>query len=138
MGKKQDPRAKASIAGYRKAKSLGEREHRVRKAAEARVRKAAEKLAAKEAARQAKIDEAAEGYCELPAVVLRDGTVKAIDYLTAIEIVTHYLPALGVDVEHSGYDVGDRRYELRTVQLGGREAAVAFDPSDGLHATGLR
>src|ERR1700744_3978234 len=98
-------RVRASKAGYRKAIQVAARQRREALAAEARVRKAAEKLAAKEAARQAKIDEAAEGYCELPAVVLRDGTVKHIDYPTAIEIITHYLPALGVDVEHSGHDV---------------------------------
>jgi hypothetical protein len=124
---KQDARAKASQAGYKKALRASTREQRIRKSEEARVRRAQEKLAAREAERQAKIDEAAEGYCELPAVVLRDGTVRHIDYPTAIEIVSQYLGALGVDVEHSGYDTGDKRYELRTVQLGGRDMTVVFD-----------
>jgi hypothetical protein len=131
MGKVKDPRAKASVAGYRKAKTLAEREHRVRKANDARVRRAQEKLEAKAADRQAKIDAAAEGYCTLPALVLRDGTVKALSNLSdAVLVVRQYLDALGVDVEHSGYDVGDERYELRTVQLGGEEMTVVLDPDD--------
>lgn len=134
MGKVKDPRAKASAVGYRKAKTLAEREHRVRKANEARVRKAAERLEQKAADRQAKIDAAAEGYCDLPAVVLRDGTVKSISCTTAVEIIDKYLGALGVDVEHSGYDVGDSRYELRTVQLGGKDMTVVLDPSVGSQA----
>lgn len=125
---KADPRAKASAAGYRKAKTLAERANRQRKASEARARKAQEKLEAKASDRQAKIDEAAEGYVDLPAVVLRDGTVKGISCTTAVEVVEQYLDALGVDVEHSGYDVGDERYELRTVQLGGEEMTVVLDP----------
>lgn len=130
MGKVKDPRAKASAAGYRKAKTLAEREHRVRKSDEARVRKAQEKLEQKAAGRQAKIDAAAEGYCDLPAVVLRDGTVKSVSLTYAVNLLGFYLDALGVDVEHSGYDVGDKRYELRTVQLGGKDAAVVLDADE--------
>lgn len=127
---KADPRAKASKAGYQRALRLAAKERRNALAAGERVRKAQEKLEAKAADRQAKVDEAAEGYVDLPAVVLRDGTVKGIGYPTAIEIVSQYLDALGVDVEHSGYDVGDERYELRTVQLGGEEMTVVLDPAD--------
>jgi hypothetical protein len=131
---KADPRAKASAAGYRKAKKLAEREHRVRKSNEARVRKAQERLEAKALERQAKIDEAAEGYVDLPALVTRDGTVKPLSMEQAIAVVELYFDALGVDVEHSGYDVGDSRYELRTIQLGGEEMTVVFDAADPMQA----
>jgi hypothetical protein len=60
--------------------------------------------------------------------VLRDGTVRSVSLDIVVESLCYYLPALGVDVEHSGYDVGDSRYELRTVQLGGEEMAFVLDP----------
>ena len=125
-----DPRAKACKAGYQKALKLAARQRREVLANETRIRKAIERLEAKEADRQAKIDAAAGGYCDLPALVLRDGTVKHIDWVTCVEIIETYLHALGVDVEHSGYDVGDDRYELRTVQLGGKDMTVVLDPAD--------
>jgi DNA polymerase I-like protein with 3'-5' exonuclease and polymerase domains len=37
-----------------------------------------------------------------------------------------------LDCENSGYPLGHKLYELRTVQLGGEEAAVVFDASDPL------
>jgi hypothetical protein len=122
--------AKEAAKAERKAAQAAAREQRAILAAEARARRAAERLEAIAAAKRAKIDEAAEGYCDLPAVVLRDGTVKHIDGVTCVEVIDKYLGALGVDVEHSGYDVGDKRYELRTVQLGGKEMTVVLDPAD--------
>lgn len=126
-------RIRASKAGYRKALQLAAKQRREKLANEARVRKAIERLEAKAAEHQAKIDAAAEGYVDLPALVTRDGTVKAISLMQAIEVIELYLDALGVDVEHSGYDVGDERYELRTVQLGGEEMTVVFDAADRHH-----
>lgn len=111
-----DPRAKACREGYRKALGLAKKE----------LNRRNRELAKVEAAR-AKLDAAEEGRCSLPAVVFRDGTVKPVSYEDAIEILEHYLTDLCLDTETSGYWVGHRYYELRTVQLGGEEMAVVFD-----------
>lgn len=46
--------------------------------------------------------------------------------------------ALTVDVETSGYPVGHQHYVLRTVQLGGSQAAWVFDVRDGEGAEPVR
>lgn len=119
-----------SIKGYLKAKKLAERYNRKlateRKKVETAERRKQEALDA----RAAKLLAAEEGHVELPAVVLRDGSVKAIALPTAVEIVSQYLEDLFLDCETSGYWVGHRHYELRTVQLGGEEMAVVLDAAD--------
>jgi DNA polymerase I-like protein with 3'-5' exonuclease and polymerase domains len=114
-----DPRVKACKAGYARAKRAAEKENR--------TRLAREQIAA---AKQQKRDEAEEGRVQLPAVVLRDGTVKEIHAMTAVEIIEQYLEDLCLDTETSGYWVGHQYYELRTVQLGGEEMAVVLDAAD--------
>jgi len=118
---KLDERARSCRSAYLKAKRLAEKENR----ALARRQEAVN-------AKQQKIDEAAEGYIPLPAVVFRDGIVKTVTLTDALEILEHYLEDLGLDTETSGYWIGHRYYELRTVQLGGEEMAVVFDADDNL------
>jgi DNA polymerase I-like protein with 3'-5' exonuclease and polymerase domains len=135
---KLDQRARSCRAAYKKALSLAARENRARKAQENRRLKAEQKAADALAAKQLKIDEAADGYCDLPALVLRDGTVRPLDMITALDVVEAYLDELYVDVEHSGYDIGHELYELRTVQLGGEEMAVVFDAADEMQQDIIR
>jgi DNA polymerase I-like protein with 3'-5' exonuclease and polymerase domains len=116
---KLDPRAKACRAGYLRALAAARKE-----------RTARDRVQAKADARQQKIDEAAEGYLELPAVVLRDGTVKSVSLETAVEALAYYLGDLCLDTETSGYWIGHVYYELRTIQLGGEEMAVVLDAAD--------
>lgn len=112
-----------ALREHRKAERAEEREQKKRETAERKVREKAELKAAR-------IAEAEEGHVTLPAVVLRDKTVKAIDPATAVEIISQYLGGLCLDVEHSGYDLGHQHYELRTVQLGGEDMAVVLDAAD--------
>lgn len=114
-----DARAKASKAAYGKAKRLAERENRARVVALKR-----------QAERDARLDAAEGGRIPLPAVVFRDGTVKSVSPAEAVEVVSLYLEDLCLDTETSGYWIGHSSYELRTVQLGGEEAAVVFDAAD--------
>jgi P4 family phage/plasmid primase-like protien len=102
--------------------------------------KAAEK---REAKRQAAIATAAGPVYELPALVLRDGSVRSISVEDANALLsTITMPtsgkgtALTVDVETSGYPVGHADYVLRTVQLGNKGFAVVLDPTE--HAEQIR
>lgn len=100
-------------------------------AREERARQRDERRAREKA--QAKLDKIAEaegGKCELPAVVLRDGTVRHVPLADALDAASLYLGALCLDVETSGYWIGHRHYQLRTVQLGGEEMAVVLDAAD--------
>lgn len=116
-----DPRAKSSRSGYWQAKRLAEKENRALAREQAKVDAARAKLLAAE-----------EGRCTLPAVVFRDGTVKPVDYEDAVSVIEHYLQDLCLDTETSGYWIGHRYYELRTIQLGGEEMAVVLDADDKL------
>lgn len=127
-----DQRAKSSRAGYLKAFKLGARENRAAERERAKLETAEAKRQSVLAAGQVKLDEAEGGRVSLPAVVLRDGTVKSVDLATAAEVVSQYLDALMLDVETSGYWIGHRHYELRTVQLGGEEMAVVLDAADSV------
>lgn len=86
------------------------------------------KEAKAEAKRQA-ISEAAGPDVQLPAVVLRDGTVAEVT-LTDARALLDGLPELTVDVETSGYPLGHELYELRLVQLGDDTFGVVLDPAD--------
>lgn len=93
-----------------------------------RYTKAAQKAADKEAARQA----AAGEQVPLPALVVRDGVITAIDAARAgseIGLACMRAGALTVDIENTGYPIGHANYALRTVQLGDEQAAVVFDPA---------
>jgi P4 family phage/plasmid primase-like protien len=87
----------------------------------------------REAKRQAAIAEAAGPTYELPALVLRDGSVRSIsleDANALLATVTTTDAPLTVDIENSGYPVGHADYVLRTVQLGNAHFAVVLDPHD--------
>lgn len=94
--------------------------------------RAAAKAAAKAEALAAKIAEAAGAVLELPALVLRDGTVTPIGLtdVPGIADAFGWGAELTVDVEHTGYPVGHADYALRTIQLGGEHAAVVLDAAD--------
>jgi phage/plasmid-associated DNA primase/DNA polymerase I-like protein with 3'-5' exonuclease and polymerase domains len=88
-----------------------------------------------EAKRQAAIEAAAGPVYELPALVLRDGSVRSISLEDADALLaTITMPSSGqgavltVDIENSGYPVGHADYVLRTVQLGNEHFAVVLDP----------
>jgi len=76
---------------------------------------------------------AVEPVIELPALVRRGGKPQSISLERAaqgLRGVVKRCGALTVDVESSGYPVGHRHYQLRTIQLGGEAAAVVFDATD--------
>lgn len=129
---KMDERAKSCRAGYKKALSAAKKERRKSEVRTARIRKAEEKAWLKEEERWKKIREAEGELIELPAVVLRDGTVKHVDLATALELIDAYQEEMCLDVETSGFDLGHRKFELRTIQLGGEEMAVVLDALDPL------
>lgn len=84
-----------------------------------------------EAKRQA-ISEAAGPDVQLPAVVLRDGTVTEVT-LEDAQALLEGLPEVTVDVETSGYPLGHELYELRLVQLGCEDFGVVLDPANPDH-----
>jgi len=84
---------------------------------------------------------AMEGSIPLPALVGRDLTPRAVSLRAASREVRAALArcgALTVDVETTGYPVGHRDYQLRTVQLGDAQAAVVFDATNPDHAGVIR
>lgn len=89
-------------------------------------------------ARAAKIAELGGAAVQLPAVVLRDGTILPADAATARAWLEPCLGELSVDVEHSGYQLGHRDYRLRLVQLGNEGSALVFDPADPAQAAVIR
>lgn len=127
---KQDPIARACQAGYLKAMKLAERYNRKMAAEQKKRDTVARKIQEAADAKAAKLLAAEGGHVELPAVVLRDGTVRHVNLNTAVEITEQYLEDLFLDCETSGYWVGHQHYELRTVQLGGEEMAVVLDAAD--------
>jgi hypothetical protein len=96
----------------------------------ARLERARIKAQEKEGARRLKIAEAEGGHVELPALVLRNGLVAHVDPGTVKTLLEPYLGAMCLDVETSGYPLGHRLYELRTIQLGGEDLAVVLDAAD--------
>lgn len=140
MTKAEERKIKSSCKkGYARALKAAAREVRARERevakaerAALRIRKVEEKAFLK-AESEWHAQRQAEGQLfELPAVVLRDGAVKPISNVQAVEVLESYTEAMCVDVEHNGYDLGDNRFELRTIQLGGEEMAVVFDALDPL------
>lgn len=128
---KPDPMWVGSVKGYAKAKKLAERYNRKLAAEQKKRDTAARRVQEAADAKAAKLLEAEGGHVQLPAVVLRDGTVKGITAVEAVEILEHYLGDLFLDCETSGYWIGHQHYELRTVQLGGEEMAVVLDAASG-------
>ncbi len=131
---KLDERARASQKGYKMALTLAERERKkqetARKREELKAQRAAERVQAKIDATREKITLAEGGEVQLPAAVLRDGTVVHVSDCDAWAIIELSLDDMCLDVETSGYPVGHKLYELRTIQLGGEHAAVVFDAAD--------
>lgn len=110
-----------------------------RRADEAKVSKAEARAQLKEERRLAAVAEAQGEVLELPAVVDRAGHVLPVTVEQAEAVVREALRrsgALTVDVETSGYPLGHRLYELRSVQLGDANAAVVLHP--GTHAELVR
>lgn len=104
-------------------------------AAEAlKAQKLIDKAAAKQTAFEQGIRDAEGEIIELPAVVVRmpggPPRVTHVSEQDAWAVIEMYLSALCVDVEHAGYPLGHRDYEMRTVQLGGEHAAIVFDALD--------
>src|ERR1700742_3426753 len=128
---KPDPMWAGTTKGYAQAKKLAERYNR-KLVAERRKADTAERKRQEVAdAKAAKLLAAEGGHVELPAVVLRDGTVKHVSLRTVLEILDEYSEDMFLDCETSGYWVGHQHYELRTVQLGGEEMAVVLDADNG-------
>jgi hypothetical protein len=92
--------------------------------------KRAETARAKADERSARLLELGGPIVRLPAIVLRDQTIIPVTARQASDFLVPFLPALGIDVEHTGYSIGHENYALRLVQLGGESGAVVFDPSD--------
>lgn len=106
------------------------KQDRARVREELKQQRAAERVQLKIDAQRAKVAEAEDGTVELPAVVLRDGTVRHVNDTDAWFALSLYLDDMCLDCETSGYPLGHQLYELRTVQLGGEECAVVFDAAD--------
>lgn len=73
---------------------------------------------------------AVEQVIELPGVLRRGEQPRPISLDQAVQGLRGLIRrcgALTVDVETSGYPVGHRHYQLRTIQLGGEATAVVFD-----------
>jgi DNA polymerase I-like protein with 3'-5' exonuclease and polymerase domains len=100
--------AAASRKGYARAKKLAEVQNKIRR----------------------NLEEAEGPKLSLPAVVLRDGTVFSVPLSEAVKAISPYFDAMCLDVETSGYWIGHKHYELRTIQLGGKNAAVVLDALD--------
>lgn len=96
----------------------------------AKLERAQARAEAKVQARLDKINEAEGRKMDLPAIVLRDGTVASVPVESVPGLLMPYLGAMCLDVEHSGYDFGHKSYELRTIQLGGKDLAVVLDGTD--------
>ncbi len=106
------------------------RAERAQERERAKLERAEERVRAKALEAAQKLAEAQGGLAELPAVVLRDGTVRSVSLQDAVEVISLYLSDLCLDIESSGYWIGHRHYELRTIQLGGEEMAVVLDAAD--------
>lgn len=110
-----------------------------RRADEAQISKAEARAQLKEERRLAAVAETQGEVLELPAVVDRAGNVLPVTEEQAGAVVRECLRrtgALTVDVETSGYPLGHRLYELRSVQLGDAYAAVVLHPVE--HAELIR
>jgi DNA polymerase I-like protein with 3'-5' exonuclease and polymerase domains len=118
-----DRELKAAERAAAKVLRAAERERLKQERAEARLAEAV-------ALKQAKLDAAEGGRIELPAVVFRTGVPTSISPVDAVAVIQIYLENLCLDCETSGYWIGHKHYELRTVQLGGEEAAVVLDAAD--------
>lgn len=130
---KRKRRTAAEVAADKAAKEAERAEAKARRAAERealKITRAQERAEAKEQAAALKLEQAEGGTVELPAVVLRDGTVKHVSDQDAWAVMELYLADMCLDCETSGYPLGHKLYELRTIQLGGEEAAVVYDASD--------
>lgn len=121
--RKLSPEEKLARAEARKAEQAEARRERERLKAEARAQARLDKIAAAEGP---KVD--------LPAVVLRDKRVLHVSLADVPALLRPFLGDMCLDVEHSGYDLGHRLYELRTIQLGGYPLAVVLDASDPMQA----
>lgn len=97
----------------------------------------AKRAAAAEERRLAAVAEASGPSYDLPAMVLRDGSVRTVELAQVAQLLAG-VSELTVDVEHSGYPVGHRNYRLRTVQLGTEDYAFVLDPDDVSHCEVMR
>jgi DNA polymerase I-like protein with 3'-5' exonuclease and polymerase domains len=135
---KRTRRKPEQIAEDARLKALAKEEAKKARADERdrlKIARAQERIDAKAAVKAEKIREAEGGYVELPALVARKApgetpAVRPLGSADAWAVVEMYLGHLFVDCETSGYPLGHQLYELRTIQLGGEEAAVVFDARD--------
>lgn len=119
--------------------SAGEPPAKPKRAAKPRSAEATAKAAQlREEKRQAAIAEASGPRVELPALVLRDGSVRALELADADALLATIPGELTVDVEHTGYPVGHEHFALRTVQLGDEQIAVVLDPAQADQADVVR
>lgn len=135
---KRTRRTPEQVAEDARLKALAREEAKAARALERerlKLQKAQERVAAKAQAKADKIAEAEGGRVGLPAVVFRSVTgaqkrVRHVSDSDAWAVIEMYLEHLFIDCENSGYPLGHQLYELRTVQLGGEDAAVVFDAAD--------
>lgn len=98
---------------------------------ERKISKAEARKLLKEQARAEAIESASGGVYALPAAVGRNGVAVSLTPENAAAQLRAAIArsgALTVDVETSGFPVGHRDYELRTVQLGDEVVAVVLHP----------
>lgn len=130
---KRKRRTPEEVAADKAAKVLEREQKKLERAAERerlKQQRAQERVQLKIDAQRARVAEAEGGFVELPAAVTRDGGVRHVDAKTAWFALSLYLDDMCLDCETSGYPLGHKLYELRTVQLGGEECAVVFDAAD--------
>lgn len=84
---------------------------------------------------QAVHDQMAAEALQLPALKVRGSQEPLAVALADADALLESLAGLsvGLDVEHTGYPVGHRLYQLRTIQLGNREWALVLDAQDPAH-----
>jgi DNA polymerase I-like protein with 3'-5' exonuclease and polymerase domains/phage/plasmid-associated DNA primase len=102
-----------------------------RLADERKISKAEARKLLKETERAEAIAAASGGTYELPIAVGRNRVIVSVsveDAAAQVRAAITRSGALTVDVETSGYPVGHRDYELRSVQLGDEHVAVVLDP----------
>jgi phage FluMu protein gp41 len=130
---KRKRRTAEEVAAGKAAKAQAVADAKAARAAERdalKIARAQERVAAKAEAARQKLEEAEGGLVELPAVVFRDGTVRHVSDPDAWAVIEMHLDHLFLDCENSGYPLGHRLYELRTIQLGGEHAVIVFDAAD--------
>lgn len=110
---------------------------------EIEARAASKRAQVAAAKREAAMAAVSGAHVELPALLTRDGVVRAVSVTDADALLATITGPAGageltVDVEHTGYPAGHVHYALRTVQLGDEHVALDLDPHDPAQADVVR